>query len=142
MPERRRRTRDGSVDEPEDSDRAALELVVPVDARQAKQHRGEHRVARRRRVVLEVLLARDELLAVDGREVEAAALVVPEEVDRESREAVRLEEPAELAGGDVELEQAVRGVGVVLEIACPFRLARPEGAVLAVTVRERSEDEF
>ena len=81
-----------------------LELVVAVDPREPQQHVGEHRVAARRRVVVEVLLADDQLLAVGGRLEEAAVLVVAEELDREPREPVRLLEPAQLAGRDVQLE--------------------------------------
>ena len=142
MAERGRGSRDGAVDEPEDADRAALELVVPVDPRQAKQHRGEHRVARRRRVVLEILLARDELLPVGGREEEAAALVVGEELDGEAGQAVRLLEPAELTRRDMQLEQAVCSVGVVLEVARALGLACAKRAVQAVTVGERAEQEL
>src|SRR6266571_304115 len=46
-------------------------------------HVREHRVPRRDRVVEEVLLASDQLLAVGGRQEEAAALLVGEELDRE-----------------------------------------------------------
>ena len=60
-----------------------------------QQHVREHRVAGRDRVVVEVLRARDELLAVGGREEEAAALVVGEQLDREQREPARLEQPAQ-----------------------------------------------
>ena len=55
-------------------------------------------------MVVELLLARDELLAVGGRQEEAAALVVAEQLDREPREPPRLLEPAQLAGRDVQLE--------------------------------------
>ena len=43
--------------------------------------------------------------------------VVPEELDRQARQSVRLLEPAQLARGDVQLEQAVGYIGVVLEVA-------------------------
>ena len=46
------------------------------------------------------------MVPVRGREVEPAALLVREELDREQREPVRLEKPAKLARGDVELEEA------------------------------------
>ena len=58
------------------------------------------------------------------REEEAAALVVAEELDREPREPVRLLEPAQLAGRGVQLEQAVRDVRVVVEVARVPSLAR------------------
>ena len=84
-------------------DRLALELVVAVDPRKPQQHEREHRVPRRHRVVVEVLLARDQLLRVVGGHEEAAALLVGEELDRQPGEPVRLLEPAQLAGRDVEL---------------------------------------
>ena len=131
------------MDEPEDSDGQALELVVAVDPRELQQDEGQHCVARGCRLVLEVLLARDELLAVGGREVEAAALLVPEELDREARQSVRLLEPAQLARGDVQLEQAVRNVGVVLEVAGSLGPAGAEGPVQpAFAGRERAEQEL
>ena len=61
MAEGRGRADEAAVDEPEDADRGALELVVAVDPRQLQQDEGEHRVARGSRLVLEVLLAGDEL---------------------------------------------------------------------------------
>ena len=70
-------------------------------------------------------------------------LVVGEELDREPREAVRLLEPAQLAGRDVQLEQAVRDVRVVVEVArsarAPVAAAAPQAAVLA---GERAEQEL
>ena len=85
-------------------DAALLELVVAPDAREPQEHIREHRVAARRRMVVELLLARDQLLAVDRRLEEAATLVVGEELDRERGEAVRLAQPARVAGRDVQLE--------------------------------------
>ena len=41
-------------EQPEHRDRALLELVVSVDAREPEQHVGEHRVAARRRMVVQV----------------------------------------------------------------------------------------
>ena len=129
-------------DEPEHGDAAPLELVVAVDPREAEQHVREHRVAGRERMVVELLRPRDEALAVDGREEEAAVLVVGEELDREPREPVRLLEPPQLAGRDVQLEQAVRDVRVVVEVAgaarAPVAAAAAQPAVL---VGERAEQE-
>ena len=71
-------------------DAPRLELVVAPDAREPEQDVGEHRVSARRRVVVDLLLARDEPLAVDRRLEEPAALVVCEQRDGERREAVRL----------------------------------------------------
>ena len=120
----------------------ALELVVAVDPREAQQHVREHRVAGRRRVVVEVLRAHDERLAVGGREEEAAALVVSEQLDREQREAARLLEPAQLAGGDVQLVEAVRDVRVVVEVAGAGRPALAVAAPQAALVRQRAEQEL
>ena len=83
------RARRGRAEQAEHADGAPLELVVAVDPREPQQDVGEHRVPRRHRVVDEVLLARDQPLAVGGREEEAAALVVAEQLDREQREPVR-----------------------------------------------------
>ena len=62
--ERRRRSAERVAHEPEDADGAPLELVVAVDPREAEEDESEHRAAGRRRLVVEVLLPRDELLAV------------------------------------------------------------------------------
>ena len=62
--ERRRRARERGRTSRRTPTRAPLELVVAVDPREPQQHVREHRVARRRRVVVEVLLPRDEPLAV------------------------------------------------------------------------------
>ena len=115
--ERGRRPRHEIADEAQDGDGMPLELVVAVDPRQPQEDVREHRVAGRRRVVVEILRARDERLAVGGREEEAAALVVGEELDGESREASRLLEPAQLARRDVQLVEPVRDVRVVVEVA-------------------------
>ena len=102
----------------------------------------EHRVAGRKRMVVELLRPRDELLAVGGREEEAAVLLVGEELDREPRQPVRLAQPAQLARRDVQLEQPVRDVRVVVEIAVPARAALAEAAPQpAVRSRERAEEE-
>ena len=116
------RARHEIADEPQDGDGVPLELVVAVDPCEAQQHVREHRVAGRRRVVVEVLRAHDERLAVGRREEEAAALVVSEQLDREQRQPARLLEPAQLAGGDVQLVEPVRDVRVVVEEAGAFAL--------------------
>ena len=54
-------------------------------------------------MVVEVLLARNELLAVDRRREETTELVVGEKVDREAGQPVRLFEPAQLTCRDVQL---------------------------------------
>ena len=66
-------------------------------------------------MVVEVLLARDQLLAVLRREEEAAALVVAEQLDRLESQPARSR--AGVAGRDVQLEQPVRDVGVVVQVA-------------------------
>src|SRR5205814_1175456 len=76
--------------ETEDPGGQALELVVAPDPSQSEQHVREHRVSRRGRVVVELLLARHEPLAVRGRKEEAAVFPVDEELDRESGQPVRL----------------------------------------------------
>ena len=69
-----------------------------------------------------------------GSEEEPAPLVVGEELDGENGEATRLREPAQLAGRDVQLEEAARDVRVVVdEAAAPqlssrhVRCSRPSG---------------
>ena len=52
------------VREPEDADGQPLELVVAVDPREPEQDEGEHRVPGGRRMVVQLLLAGDELLTV------------------------------------------------------------------------------
>ena len=77
------------------------------------------------------------------REEEAAALLVAEELDGEPREPVRLLEPAQLAGRDVQLVEAVGDVRVVLEEAGVLRLARTVGAEEApILGGERPEQEL
>ena len=94
-------------------------------------------------MVVELLRPRDEALAVGRGEKEAAVLLVGEELDRESREPVRLVEPARLSGRDVELEEPVRHVRVVVEIAgsagAAIAVAAPKPAVV---VGERAEQEL
>src|SRR3989442_1519628 len=91
----------------------------------------------------EALLPRDELLAVGRSQEEAAALGIAEELDREPREPVRLLEPAQLAGRDVQLVEPVRDVRVVLEVARALRLAlTPRPVEPPVLTRERPEQEL
>ena len=82
------------------------------------------------------------LVGVCRREEEPAALLVGEELDRDQREPVRLEQPAKLAGRDMQLEQAVRDVCVVVQVpaaTCPSVTARAqEPSVL----RKRPEQEL
>ena len=78
----------------------------------------------------------------DGVEEEAAALVVSEQLDREQREAARFLEPAQVAGGDVQLVEPVRDVRVVVEVAGARRPALPVAAPQAAVVRQRAEQEL
>src|SRR2546423_14715453 len=103
MTECRRRLRQQPCGEAKDAHGTTLELVVTEDARQPERDVREHRVAGRRRMVVELLLAAHELLAVRGRVEEAAALVVAEQRDGEQRQASRLVEPTRLSGRDVQL---------------------------------------
>src|SRR5205823_9225482 len=68
--------------EAQDAGRTPLEVVLAPDTGEPDQDEREHRVAGRRRIVVEVLAARDELLAVGGRQEEAAPFVVREELHR------------------------------------------------------------
>src|SRR5262249_58566718 len=110
MTERAGRTWDCVADQPEDAGGPTLDAVVAPDPAEAKQDVGEHRVPGGRRVVVELLLARDQLLAVCGREEEAAALIVGEELDREPGQPVRLLQPAQLACRNVKLVEPVDDV--------------------------------
>src|SRR5581483_7045418 len=103
---------------------------------------GEHRVPGRGRVVVEVLASRDKRLPAGRRREEASARIVAEELDREEREATRLVQPAQLAGCDVQLVEAVRDVRVVLEVAGPLRHAVPPRAMQPLSVGERAEQEL
>src|SRR5262249_17273662 len=86
---------------------------------------------------------RDERLAVGRREEEAAARIVREELDREQRHPARLLQPAELAGGDVQLVEAMRDVGVVVEEAGVLRdPAAIRAKEAAVRRRQRAEQEL
>ena len=91
-------------------------------------------------MVVEVLPARDQLLAVARRQEEPAVRLVREELDREQRESARLLEPAQLAGRDVQLVEAVRDVRVVVEEAGSAHTAVAQAAVeAAAIVRERAK---
>ena len=94
----------GRLHEPKDADREPLELVVAPEPREPQEHPREHRVPRGDRRVLEILRPRDARIPVRGSEVEAAVRVVGEELDREPGEAVRLQQPANVAGRDVQLD--------------------------------------
>src|SRR5437763_7069254 len=94
-------------------------------------------------MIVEVLLAADEPLAVDRRQEETAAFVVAEELDGQQCEPPRLLEPAQLARRDVKLVEPVGDVGVVVEHAGMTRSASAPGAVqTAVGTRERSQQEL
>src|SRR5262249_2549354 len=130
-------------EEPQYRFAATLELGVAPDPGEAQEDVREHGVPARRRVIVEVLLARDEPLAVDRRLEEAAAPVVFEELDREACESMRPLQPAHLARRDVQLVEPVRDVGVVLEVPGPLRDAVPPRAVEpSLGCRERPEQEL
>ena len=94
-------------------------------------------------MVVEVLLARDELLTVERCSEEPAALVVAEQVDGQHRESARVLEPAQLPGREVQLVEAVGNVRVILEHARVLRLARAPAAVEPPLLRrERPEEEL
>ena len=94
-------------------------------------------------MVVELLLARDELLAVGRREKEAAPLLVGEELDGESDETVGFQEPAQLTRRDVQLVESVGDVGVVLQVAGVASAPSPPAAVQAASVvGERPEQEL
>src|SRR3954447_4713218 len=107
MTERRRRVRDLWGEEPEHAARATLELVVRPQPRKPQQDEREHRVPRRRRMVVEALLAADEPLAVDRRQEETTALVVAEGLRGKQREPPRLLQPAQLPRRHVQLVETV-----------------------------------
>ena len=113
----------GGLDQAENGHCSAFELVVTPDPAEAQKHPREHRVAGGNRRVLKVAGARHALVGVCRREEETAALLVGEELDREQREPVSLEEPADLAGRDMQLEQPICDIRVVVEVpaaTCPF----------------------
>src|SRR2546423_15699868 len=93
-------------------------------------------------MVADLLLGCQEPLRVSLQEVEAAALLVGEELDREAGQPVRLLEPAQLSGRDMELVEPVRDVGVVLEVPGNARPAgTPAAKETSVVTRERAEQE-
>ena len=106
----------------ENADGIAGELVVAVDPSEPEKHIGHHRVPGGSGVVVELLSPRHEPVVVDE---EATALRVAEPFPSMTSEQPRLLEPAKLAGGEVELEVAVRDIRVVLEIPVDLRLAVP-----------------
>ena len=115
--ERSRRPLDRRLDEAEDRYGPRLELVVAPETPEPQEHPGEHRVPGGHGRVLEVLRPGNARVAVGAREVEAAVNLVREELDGEQRESARFEEPADLAGRDVELHEAVRDVRVIVQEA-------------------------
>src|SRR5215211_2444691 len=130
-----------AMDEAEDGDGVALELVVAVDARKAQEHPGQHPVSRGRRLVLEILPPRDEILA--RGEIEAATLFVGEQLDGQARQPVGLHQPAELARRDVEFEETVRDVGVVGQEALRAGATlAPRPVEPSFVVDERGEQEL
>src|SRR5947209_3985501 len=96
--------------------RSPLEGVLAPDAGEPDQDEREHRVAGGRRIVVQVLPVRDELLAVGGRQEEAAPLVVGEELHSAQRESPRRAQPAQVAGGDVQLNEAIGDVRVIVQV--------------------------
>src|SRR5690349_24091140 len=134
MAKRARRPRNRVANQPEDAGGAALELVISPDPAQPEQDVREHRVPRGCRVVVELLLPRDQLLAVGRREEETASFLVGKELDGEPGEPVRLLEPAEDAGSDVQLVEPVGHVRVVLEVARVPGAASPPAAVEATVL--------
>src|SRR5437660_10313552 len=94
-------------------------------------------------MVVYLLLAVDQVLAAGRRVEEPALLLVAEQLDGQQHEPARFLEPAELARRDVELVEAVRDVGVVLEEAVRVRApVTPRSEKPAVLRRERAEQEL
>src|SRR6266540_5540680 len=94
-------------------------------------------------MVVEILLAADELLAVARCQEEAAALLVAEQRDRKDRKPARLLEPPQLSCRNVQLVEAVGHVCVILEHTCVLRLARaPAAEKPPFRGRERAEEEL
>ena len=137
VPERRRGLSELRSDEAKDRDCAPCEIVVAPQAREPQQDVGEHRVARRCRMVVEVLLATHEPLAVRGRQEEPPTLVVRKQLDGEESEPPRVLQPTQLARGYVELVQPVRDVRVVVEHARVTRLTCPPRPAEASVVRRQ-----
>ena len=131
------------VREPEDADRQLLELGVAVDAREAEEHEGRHRVPGGGRMVVELLAARHEPVALGRVDVEAAAVGIGEELDEQPGQPTRLLEPAQVPGRPRQLDEAVGDVCVVLEVARNPGVAGPVGTKQpAALVRERAEQEL
>src|SRR6186997_1496490 len=103
---------------------------------------GEHRVPRRDGRVLKILRPWDACVPVRRREEESSLFLVGEELDGEQDEPPCFEEPVELPGGDVELEEAVCDVRVVVEEPEAARPAVSDRAVQSSVVRrQRAEQE-
>src|SRR5206468_1825010 len=134
-----RRSREEVAHKAERSDRRPLELVVAPDPREPQEDEGEHRAPGGRRVVVECLLPRDELLSVRRCEEEAAVSRVGEELDRGEREPPRLLQPAQVAGRDVQLVQPVRDVRVVLEVCGVLRTALAQRPPQRIRAEQLSE---
>ena len=116
------------VQQPQDAHRALLVLVLAGQRGEPQQPVSGARVARRNRVVLEVLPARDEPLVVRGGLEESAPLLVGEARDHRVRGRARRAEPARVEGGLVEREQRLDEERVVLEVRVQLRRAVPVGA--------------
>ena len=141
--ERGRRLRQEMRRKAEDSDGLSFHVVVAVDPREPKEHVRQHRVPGRRRMVVELLLAVDEPLAVGGRVEEAAVFRVAEQLHGQQRQPARFLEPAELARRDVQLVQTVGHVCVVLEHARVLGLTRtPRPEETTFGGGERPQDEL
>src|SRR5262249_27260885 len=97
------RARNRVADQAEHSRRLPLQLVFPPDPAAQDQHERKHRVPGRGRVVVELLLARHQLLTVGRRKKDPAALAIGEELYGEPGDPVRLVEPTELPRRDVQL---------------------------------------
>ena len=96
--------------------RLALVGALAGQRREAQQAERRGAVARRDRVVADLLAARDQLLVVAGGREEAAALAVAEALDRRLGQRPRLVEPALLEGRLIQGEQRFEQEGVVLEV--------------------------
>ena len=101
----------------EDPGGVALVLVLPGQGGEAEEAECGRRVARRDRVVVDVLASDDELLVVVRGGEEAAALRVGEELDHLVRGLARGVEPADVEGRLIEREEGLGQVRVVLEVS-------------------------
>ena len=95
---------------------ACVRSSRPVRAPSRTSAVAAMRVARGRRVVVEVLLPRDQGLVVMAGVEEPAVRGVGELVDHDPRQLQRRLDPARLAGRLVQPGQAVDQVGVVVEV--------------------------